>query len=133
METKQNIFTRPVFIVLCAVVVTALWGSATPAIKVGYEMFHIEAGDIPTKMLFAGVRFTLAGIMVLLIGFLTRRPMIPKKEDWVPVTVLGGLQTTLSYIFFLHRADLHHRSERIPVLFGKCVYCGIDRAVDIQK
>ena len=97
---KKNIYTRPAFIVLFAVIVTALWGSATPAIKVGYELFHIEAGDIPTKILFAGVRFTLAGVMVLIAGTAARRPMLPRKQDWGPAALLGGMQTTLAYIFF---------------------------------
>ena len=49
-----------------ALISTALWGSAYPAIKIGYELFHIAADDSFSKILFAGYRFALAGILVII-------------------------------------------------------------------
>lgn len=51
---------------LLAMVCCALWGSAFPCIKVGYRLFQIDSADTATQILFAGCRFTIAGIMVIL-------------------------------------------------------------------
>ena len=37
-----------------------------PCIKVGYRLFQIDSADTATQILFAGCRFTIAGIMVIL-------------------------------------------------------------------
>jgi drug/metabolite transporter (DMT)-like permease len=78
-----------------------LWGSAYPAIKTGYAMFSIDANDIPTKMVFAGYRFVLAGLLLLALAAVTQRPL--RLRGWTQVrqiATLGLAQTTLQYIFF---------------------------------
>jgi drug/metabolite transporter (DMT)-like permease len=87
--------------VLLACLCCLLWGSAYPAIKNGYALFAIAPDDIPTKMVFAGDRFVLAGALLLLMAALTQRPLF--KLTWTQirqVTTLGLTQTTLQYIFF---------------------------------
>jgi hypothetical protein len=49
----------------------ALWGSSYPAIKNGYALFGIAAGDIPSKLVFAGWRFFLAGLLLLVYALLS--------------------------------------------------------------
>lgn len=46
----------------------ALWGSAFPCVKIGYQLFAIDSSDTATILLFAGVRFFLAGVLVILAG-----------------------------------------------------------------
>jgi drug/metabolite transporter (DMT)-like permease len=78
-----------------------LWGSAYPAIKTGYAMFSIDANNIPTKMVFAGYRFVLAGLLLLALAAVTQRPL--RLRGWTQVrqiATLGLAQTTLQYIFF---------------------------------
>jgi drug/metabolite transporter (DMT)-like permease len=78
-----------------------LWGSAYPAIKTGYAMFSIDANNIPTKMVFAGYRFVLAGLLLLALAAVTQRPL--RLRGWTQVRqiiTLGLAQTTLQYIFF---------------------------------
>lgn len=83
-----------------AIFCTLLWGTAFPFIKVGYAQFGIEENDIGSKLLFAGARFTLAGIMVLFI-FLVKNKHLPKieKNGILPVMLLGSVQTFGQYIF----------------------------------
>ena len=83
-----------------AIFCTLLWGTAFPFIKVGYAQFGIEGNDIGSKLLFAGARFTLAGIMVLFI-FLVKNKHLPKieKNGIMPVMLLGSVQTFGQYIF----------------------------------
>lgn len=85
---------------IVAVLATMLWGTAFPFIKLGYQSFHIDTDDIPTKLLFAGIRFFIAGIMVLLL-LLVKEKKLPKlsRNDIIPVGALGLVQTTAQYIF----------------------------------
>ena len=47
---------------LGAMLCCLLWGSAFPCIKIGYGMWNIESVDTSSQILFAGMRFVLAGI-----------------------------------------------------------------------
>ena len=88
-------------VVLLAVLATFLWGSAYPSIKIGYEIFAISGSDIGGKLLFAGIRFTMAGIIVLTYTVVTdRKACIPSGNMWGRLIVLGIMQTTIQYIFF---------------------------------
>lgn len=86
--------------VALAVFCTLLWGTAFPFIKVGYVEFGIEGNDIGSKLIFAGARFTIAGLMVLFI-FLAKNRQFPKieKSGIAPVILLGSVQTFGQYIF----------------------------------
>ena len=85
---------------LTAIFCTLLWGTAFPFIKVGYSAFQIEESDIGSKLIFAGMRFMLAGFMVFLFLWISKRklPTLSKK-DILPVCSLGVVQTGLQYIF----------------------------------
>lgn len=101
-ETQKKPFiTTALGIGLLACLCCLLWGSATPAIKIGYEWFGIGAGDIASRILFAGVRFILAGILTAIFGSLiAHKPLFPQKTSWGMVCKLGLVQTVLQYIFF---------------------------------
>ena len=61
-------FTAPIVIILGAMLCCALWGSATPFIKTGYRvMFEGGKPDVPSTILFAGIRFFFAGFITILI------------------------------------------------------------------
>lgn len=84
-----------------AVVTTLLWGSAFPCIKIGYALFRIEDADLFSKILFAGYRFALAGILVLLLALpFNRRIPLPRKSERKGILLLGLVQTALQYAFF---------------------------------
>ncbi len=78
-----------------------LWGSAYPAIKSGYALLNIAPQDVPSQMVFAGWRFLLAGIFLLLLARATGRPWWGMQPGQLrKITLLGLTQTTLQYIFF---------------------------------
>ena len=92
-------------VVLLAFVSCALWGSAFPMIKIGYEQFGITDSGAGAKILFAGVRFIIAGVLAWLAGSIARRkPLLPEKgrraADWSRVMLLSLFQTILQYFFF---------------------------------
>ena len=84
-----------------AVAANLLWGSASPAIKLGYRFFAIAAEDTMSVILFAGVRFTLAGLLTLLLGsLLRRRILLPKRGSGGMILALAMMQTVIQYTFF---------------------------------
>ena len=78
-----------------------LWGSASPAIKIAYELFRIGPEDTGSRIMLAGGRFVIAGLMTILFGsVLNRRILLPKKESWKNVLTLSLVQTVFQYYFF---------------------------------
>ena len=101
MEQKKVFITKPLGIGLLACLCCLLWGSATPAIKIGYEWFGIGAGEVASRILFAGVRFVLAGILTVIFGsIIAGKILLPKKTSYGMICKLGLVQTVFQYIFF---------------------------------
>lgn len=99
--SKEKIYTNRINIVILAMLCCALWGSAFPAVKVGYSLFNISTNDIATKLIFAGLRFALAGLIVLLVQIISKKDILSfSKGECIQVTLLGVMQTTIQYIFF---------------------------------
>lgn len=97
---KGSLFQNEGMVVLIAVICNALWGSAIPYIKLGYRYFNIT-DRVSDKLLFAGIRFTAAGLMVLLFYLLIRKKIpVMKKNEVMPIISLGLVQTVIQYIFF---------------------------------
>lgn len=98
---KEKVLTNAWIVALFAIISCALWGSAFPCIKIGYRMLNIGSGDISTQILFAGVRFTLAGVLSILFeSILERRILLPKKSSAKNIFKLCLMQTVIQYLFF---------------------------------
>lgn len=65
MSRKSIIMQKLIVVIVLATICDILWGSAFPFIKLGYQVFQIPSNDTATQILFAGIRFTLAGILVM--------------------------------------------------------------------
>ena len=103
MEKKTtvgaNIFKKPLIIALFALLCCALWGSASPAIKIGYAL--LEVSGVPSTLLFAGIRFCAAGIITVAIYSIARKRFLyPKRENIKRVLTISAFQTVIQYIFF---------------------------------
>ena len=98
---KKSVLQNGVVLFLTAVLCTALWGGAFPAIKIGYDIFHITGEDTGMQIIFAGIRFFLAGCLAWVIGSLGfRKALIPQKTTMGYIFILAMLQTYLQYLFF---------------------------------
>ena len=98
---KIKFYTNRKNIILLASLCCLLWGSAYPSVKVGYSLFNIGVNDIGGKLIFAGYRFALAGILVLAVVSITKKNILNfSKRQFGQVTLLGLTQTALQYIFF---------------------------------
>ena len=76
---------KPYIIALLALLCCALWGSAFPCIKIGYEWFDIQGAG--SQILFAGWRFFLAGVMTFLFfSIKEKKPLTVQKRN-IPAVI----------------------------------------------
>lgn len=98
---NTSIFQRPFWVVAFALTAAIAWGWAYPLIKLGFAEFGITQVMTGSKMLFAGVRFILAGLIVLAIAAATRRRFeVAGAGGWLYVLLFALLNTGLHYYFF---------------------------------
>lgn len=99
--SKENTLTKSWVVCVLAIICCLLWGSAFPSIKIGYQLFQVESTDIATQILFAGCRFTLAGILVIIIGSCMQQKFLkPSRTSAPKIFKICLLQTVLQYFFF---------------------------------
>lgn len=98
---SKNLFTvKPIAMLLAASCVVA-WAFAFPLIKLGLTAFEIANDDTGAKTLFAGIRFSIAGIFVLIAALLSKKDVRIKGAGNIGVVVLFGLvNTSLHYYFY---------------------------------
>lgn len=98
---ETHLLQKRSMLILCALICTALWGSAFPCIKAGYQLFHIAAEDTASQMLFAGIRFFFAGILTILIGSIQQKRLLrPRKGSFYKILILALFQTIIQYLLF---------------------------------
>ena len=82
-EGKQVIWAWFPVTLITAVFCCVLWGSASPAIKIAYELFRIGPDDTASRIMLAGARFMIAGVMTIVFGsILAKKFLVPKRESW---------------------------------------------------
>ena len=92
---NTNIFSNKVTSVLLCLLTCVLWGSLFPIIKVGYSSFEILSGDIPSIILFAGIRFFISGLVLIMISSIKQKKFDkPQKSDMKHI-LLGALFTII--------------------------------------
>ena len=100
-KKKQSFLQSGPGVFLLASLCNILWGSAIPFINLGYRSFAVASGDTATQILFAGLRFTLAGIITIIIrSIMLGHLAVPKKGGAHRVLLLALTQTMLQYFLF---------------------------------
>ena len=117
MKQQENVvWTKTPVVILTAAFCCLLWSSAAPAIKIGYNLFDIKTNDIPSIILFAGIRFVIAGLMVIFAGSLIeKRFLVPKREAMPYIGVLALFQTIIQYILY-YIGVAHTSGVRISII-----------------
>ena len=128
MDKKRKIdLTNMNVVLFVAGICCFLWGSAT-----GYRLFAIDAADTSSIILFAGIRFLLAGFLVLLFYIVENRTWIlPPKGSGLTIVKLSLAQTVLHYFFFyvglahatgVHGAIITGTNVFISILFACLIF-----------
>lgn len=101
MESKKSILENPKMVLPSAMLCCLLWGSAFPLVKIGFSWLNISSEDIPTEILYAGLRFTLAGVIAIIItSLISGKFLRPTMKSLPKVFSLSMFQTILQYLFF---------------------------------
>ena len=100
-DKKVSIFQRRGWVVFFALTAAVAWGWAYPLIKLGFNEFGITQDMTAGKMLFAGVRFTLSGLIVLAIALSKRVSLrVNGAAGWGYLAAYALLNTTIHYACF---------------------------------
>ncbi len=92
---------KQISFILRAALCCFLWGTAIPTLKVSYRLLDIPSDDLFNRLVLAGIRFLLAGLLIgAYIYIKDRRIPIAKGKQWKMVALFGLLNTTLQYMFF---------------------------------
>lgn len=98
---SRKIFTKKINVIVLAIMCSVLWGSAFPTIKVSYIELGVRSGDLIAKIVFAGMRFFIASIMLFLFTHFILKKSIKVNKKGVKLLFLQGIvQTTLQYSLF---------------------------------
>lgn len=126
--TNNSIFQRPLWAALFAFTAAFLWGWAYPFIKLGFSEFQISADMTGSKMLFAGIRFFISGVIILSVARLTHRPFSLKERakanvlsSFVFLLIFTLLNTTLHYACFYIGLS-HSQGSRAAILNSLSVF-----------
>ena len=104
------------WVVIFALTAAIAWGWAFPLIKVGFSAFGITADMTGSKMLFAGIRFAVAGLIVLSLARSNGRSFkTGKASDWWFLLAFALMNTTLHYFFF-YVGMSHSEGSRAAIL-----------------
>lgn len=100
-QRKKLFWKNPITVFAVAIFCCVLWGSAFPSIKLGYRWWHIGGEDTGAQIVFAGLRFAIAGLLTLLFGSLIQKRILhPNREAARPILILAMCQTVIQYFFF---------------------------------
>lgn len=118
----SSIFTRPLWVSLFALKAAIAWGWAYPLIKLGFEEFLITPEMTSSKMLFAGIRFSCSGLIILFIARITKRDFrVKKKSYWGYILIFTLINTALHYAFFYIGLS-HSAGARAAILNSMSVF-----------
>lgn len=91
----RNEKLRPLLAILCALG----WSLAYPFIKLGYGELQIDSADLGSKILFAGIRFFAAGLLVLAFSALQKRKLAVTRKEVPWLALFALVNTALHYLF----------------------------------
>ena len=118
MAQKQNTLTKTGIVALLACVCCILWGSAIPVIKTGYRLMEVDAADTASQIVFAGVRFTLAGLLVLIFASIREKKVLIPDQTILKYAVPVCLAQTVGQYFFFYIGVAHTSGVKGGIITG---------------
>ncbi|MCU6708398.1 DMT family transporter [Paenibacillus sp. J5C_2022] len=96
----EQFFSSKFGVVVGATTATLLWGSAFPFVKIGYGQLDIHRDEVFEQILFAGYRFLLAAVLIMVMMKLFRIKEVRSLQNVRTVIAVSIFQTGLQYLFF---------------------------------
>ena len=135
-KASQSLFQRPLWVAVFALTAAIVWGWAYPLIKLGFREFAITPDMTGGKMLFAGIRFTCSGLIILAMARATRHCFRLRRTGDMGFLLLYALfNTTFHYAFFYFglshsegaRAAIINTLSVFTVVILACLFFKSDR------
>ncbi|SHI28524.1 DMT family transporter [Desulfosporosinus lacus] len=137
----RHYLTNRYWVIVIALFCAVLWGSAFPVLKVSYLELGILPDDRSAIIVFAGIRFFLAAILIFLLTVVGFQQSLKVRGTILPqLFLLGLLQISLQYFFFynglahtsgMKAAILSSASTFFVVVLAHFAYC--DDRLDFRK
>lgn len=122
MTDKRSIFQRPLWVAIFALTAAVVWGWAYPLIKLGMTEFGITPDMTGSKMLFAGIRFMISGLIILALMRSQGKSFAAKQSsNWWFILTFAMFNTTLHYAFFYFGLS-HSEGSRAAILNSLSVF-----------
>ena len=118
MSQKQNKLTQTGIVALLACVCCILWGSAIPVIKTGYHLLQVDSSDTASQIVFAGIRFTLAGILVLIFASIREKKVMLPDRTLLKYAIPVCLAQTVGQYFFFYIGVAHTSGVKGGIITG---------------
>ena len=119
----KKFFSNKYICALTAIVCTLLWGTAYPLIKLSYSDMNISS--TPDKLLFAGLRFFIAGIMVFAVCFVMRKNVFDIEKSRAPKILLYSLLLTVFHYTFNYIGVSNASATKTSVLSAFSAFLGV--------
>lgn len=123
LHTEKSIWQRPVWVAIFAFTAAFAWGWAYPLIKLGFAEFGITPDQTGSKMLFAGVRFAISGLIILAMAKGAHRSfeMSTGVRGWAFILIFALLNTSIHYACFYIGLS-HSAGSRAAILNSLSVF-----------
>lgn len=123
LHTEKSIWQRPVWVAIFAFTAAFAWGWAYPLIKLGFAEFGITPDQTGSKMLFAGVRFAISGLIILAMAKGAHRSFVVSTgaRGWAFILIFALLITSIHYACFYIGLS-HSAGSRAAILNSLSVF-----------
>ena len=123
LHTEKSIWQRPVWVAIFAFTAAFAWGWAYPLIKLGFAEFGITPDQTGSKMLFAGVRFAISGLIILAMAKGAHRSFVMSTDmrGWAFILIFALLNTSIHYACFYIGLS-HSAGSRAAILNSLSVF-----------
>lgn len=123
LHTEKSIWQRPVWVAIFAFTAAFAWGWAYPLIKLGFAEFGITPDQTGSKMLFAGVRFAISGLIILAMAKGANRSFVMSTgmRGWAFILIFALLNTSIHYACFYIGLS-HSAGSRAAILNSLSVF-----------
>ncbi len=122
---NKDYLRKPLVVALVAFVCCLLWGSAIPTIKTGYHLMGIDSADTASQILYAGTRFTLAGILTLILGSLFNQKFLRPSKNILKLSFPLCLAQTVGQYFFFYIGVAHTSGVKGSILNATSTFFAI--------
>ena len=118
MKTEHHTLTKTWVVAALASLCCILWGSAIPMIKTGYRLLQVDTTNTASQILFAGIRFALAGLFVLIFASIQEKKVTLPDGKILKYAVPVCLAQTVGQYFFFYIGVAHTSGVKGGIITG---------------